>query len=73
MKRPIAEIRRDAGVPQRLAAAEIGVAQSTWSVYERAERTPKRRTLSRAVMLNAVKRAAAAAGSGIQMHIEDFA
>lgn len=73
MKRPIAEIRRDARVSQRRAAAEIGITQSTWSVHERAERTPKRRTLSRAVMLNAVMKAAWAAGSGLQMHIEDFA
>ncbi|MBX3504474.1 MAG: helix-turn-helix transcriptional regulator [Parvibaculum sp.] len=71
MKRPIAEIRRSAGVPQRLAAAELGIAQSTWSVYERAERAPKRRSFSRAAMLKAVTRAARGIGSGLQVDLED--
>ncbi len=73
MKRPISEIRREAGVPQRLAAAEIGIHRTTWGRWERSERTPKRRTFSRAAMEKAVIRAASTIGSGIQINIEDLA
>jgi transcriptional regulator with XRE-family HTH domain len=72
MKRPIGEIRRDSGVIQKDVAKQIGVAQSTWSRYERDETQPNRRTLSRAVMLEAIKKVAAAQGSGMQVHIEDL-
>jgi DNA-binding XRE family transcriptional regulator len=72
MKRPISEIRRDAGVPQRLAAAELGIHRTTWGRWERNEKAPKRRTFSRAAMESAVMRAASSLGSGIQMHIADF-
>jgi transcriptional regulator with XRE-family HTH domain len=72
MKRPISEIRRGSGVLQRQAAQELGIAQSTWSRYERAERLPKRMSMTRSAMLNAIRRAAASIGSGIQMDVEDF-
>jgi transcriptional regulator with XRE-family HTH domain len=72
MKRPISEIRRDSGVIQKDAAEILGVAQSTWSRYERADVRPNRRTLSRAAMIEAVRKVAASQGSGIQVHLEDL-
>jgi len=72
MKRPISDIRKSSGVTQKRAASELGIAQSTWSVWERGERAPKRRTFSRSAMLKAVTRAAAMIGSGIQIDVEDI-
>lgn len=72
MKRPIAEIRRDAGATQKSCAAVLGIGRSTWGAHERAETHPGRRTMSRNVMIEAVRKVAAASGSGIQVHIEDL-
>jgi len=69
--RPIGEVRRAHGVPQRQAAERINVSRSTWSRYERAEKHPKRLIFTRRVMLKAIQDVASELGNDVQLDIED--
>lgn len=70
--RPIGEVRRAHGVLQRQAAEKISVSRSTWGRYERAEKYPKRLSLTRRVMLKAIQDVATELGNDVQLDVEDF-
>lgn len=70
----INRMRLGFGITQKTAAADLGVAQSTWSNYERAEENPDQKTFARAVMIRTIERIAAAQKLAfeLQTNLEDF-